>query len=276
MVKKVLKFQSSCEYFQTSRYVNDRFNSYTTGGNLHIKPSFTSEVFGEEFLTSGRVVIPPQECTESYNWGCDRTGSYDHIINPIRSARVDTRDSFAFKYGTLEIRAKMPAGDWIWPALWLMPKNSVYGEWPRSGEIDLMELRGNRQLFSGNTNVGNEHAGSTIHFGPSQSVKNQWPLHHYSKNRSPGFNENFNVYRLVWTPNLLQFLINGEIVGTVEAGSGFWNAGNFAGSGLPNPWAQGTTMAPFDQEFFIIINNAVGGTNYFSDDFENRNGGKPW
>lgn len=255
------------------RYVNDRFNSYTTGGNLHLKPTFTSDIFGENFLFSGRVVIPPNECTESFNYGCDRTGSNDHPINPIRSARIDTKNSFAFKFGTLEIRAKMPAGDWLWPALWLMPKNSVYGDWPRSGEIDMMELRSNRELFSGTTNVGVDQAESTIHFGLSPSVKNHYPLYHFSKNQQPGWNENFNVYRLVWTPNLLQFLINGIIVGTVEAGSGFWNAGGFTGT---NPWSGGSTMAPFDQEFFVILNLAVGGTGYFVDEFENRNGGKPW
>ena len=116
-------------------YVNDRANSYTTGGNLHIKPTFTSDIFGEGFLSSGRVIIPEWECTEEWNYGCDRTGGYDHIINPIRSARIDSSRSFAFKYGTLEIRAKMPLGDWLWPALWMMPKDSVYGQWPRSGEI---------------------------------------------------------------------------------------------------------------------------------------------
>lgn len=116
-------------------YVNDRANSYTTGGNLHIKPTFTSDIFGEDFLYNGRVVIPEWECTEYWNYGCDRTGGYEHIINPIRSARIDSSQSFSFKYGTLEIRAKLPLGDWLWPALWMMPTHSVYGQWPRSGEI---------------------------------------------------------------------------------------------------------------------------------------------
>lgn len=103
--------------FEFQWYVNDRFNSYTTGGILHIKPTFTSDVFGEAFMTSGRVFIHQNECTESYNNGCDRQGTRDNIINPIRSARVDTMNSFGFKYGNLEIRAKIPVGDWLWPAL---------------------------------------------------------------------------------------------------------------------------------------------------------------
>lgn len=116
-------------------YVNDRANSFSSNGVLHLKPTFMAEIFGEDFLTSGRVVIPEPECTDSSNYGCDRRGYPDSIINPVRSARVDSSPSFSFKYGTLEIRAKMPRGDWLWPALWLMPRYSVYGGWPRSGEI---------------------------------------------------------------------------------------------------------------------------------------------
>lgn len=102
--------------------MNDTQNSYTADGALHLKPTFTADVFGETFLRSGRVVIPPEECTQAALDGCDRQGMPDSIINPIRSARVDTWDSFHFKYGTVEIRAKNPGGDWIWPAIWLMPR----------------------------------------------------------------------------------------------------------------------------------------------------------
>lgn len=98
-------------------YVNDRSNTWTSGGNLHIRPTFTADVFGEDFVYWGRAVIPEHECTDSYNWGCDRTGNGENIINPIRSGLVSTWNSFAFKYGIMEIRAKMPAGDWLWPAV---------------------------------------------------------------------------------------------------------------------------------------------------------------
>lgn len=256
-------------------YVNDRFNSYTVGGNLHIKPSFTSDIFGNDFLYSGRVIIPPEECTHSWNWGCDRTGSYNNIINPIRSAILTSTNSFSFKYGTLEIRAKAPAGDWLWPALWMMPKHSVYGEWPRSGEIDLMESRGNRFLYAQGGHVGTEQVGSTLHFGPQSGV-NGWPTAHRTKNRVPGWNEDFHLYKLVWTTNSLQFYYDNEHIETISVGSGFWDRGNFGATGLPNPWTQGTIMAPFDQEFYIILNLAVGGTMFFDDSFTNRDSPKTW
>lgn len=138
-----------------------------------------------------------------------------------------------------------------------------------------MEGRGNRQLFSGSTNVGTEQMGSTLHFGPQWDI-NGWPSAHYTMNRSPGFNEGFHVYKLVWTPEYLQFLVDDEIVGTIEAGSGFWQRGGFDWTGMPNPWEGASPMAPFDQEFYIILNNAVGGTAFFPDTFESRNGPKPW
>jgi len=256
-------------------YVNDRQNSFITNGILNFRPSFTSDIFGETFLTTGRVIIPPGECTLAEWYGCDRQGTATNIINPIRSARLDTRNSFGFKFGTLEIRAKMPAGDWLWPALWLMPERSVYGGWPASGEIDLLEQRSNRQLYDGSVNVGVNQAGSTMHFGPRWDL-NGWRTTHNTRNQVPGFDANFHVYRLEWTPSGIRFLVDGNTILNVDAGAGFWARGGFASSGLPNPWLGGTIMAPFDQEFFIIMNLAVGGTNFFADHFVNRNSPKPW
>jgi beta-glucanase (GH16 family) len=218
------------------------------------------------------MIIPPNECTNSEWYGCDRSGNGESIINPIRSGKLFSWDSFSFKYGKLEIRAKMPAGDWIWPALWLIPRYSVYGGWPRSGEIDLMEMRGNRQLFNGDINVGVEQAGHTLHYGPNWD-QNGWPMAHGTKNRIPGFDQDFHNYTLVWSEEGLHFFIDGESIINMESGEGFWKRGNFNGE---NIWKDRPKSAPFDQEFFIIINNAIGGVNYFADSFENRPKPKPW
>ena len=69
-------------------------------------------------------------CTASWNNGCKRTGTSSLLLPPIKSARLRTQGKFAFKYGKVEISAKVSAGDWLWPALWLMPNNSTYGNWP--------------------------------------------------------------------------------------------------------------------------------------------------
>lgn len=167
--------------------------------------------------------------------------------------------------------------DKIWASQIYIFRHSVYGQWPASGEIDVMEMRGNRNLFAeGIYNVGSEQAASTLHFGPSTSVKNHWPMTHFSKNQQPGFNENFHLYKVSWSPTQLIFYVDNVVMATVNAGSGFWNYGGFGSSGLPNPWAGATVMAPFDQEFFIIMNLAIGGTNFFDDSFTNRYTPKPW
>lgn len=81
------------------------------GGNLHLRTTLTSSIFGEDFLTSGHAKIPADQCTNPENNGCERWGSTDEIINPIRSALLSSSESFSFKYGTMEVRARMPSGN---------------------------------------------------------------------------------------------------------------------------------------------------------------------
>jgi beta-glucanase (GH16 family) len=194
----------------------DSKNAFSKNGKLHIAPTTTASIYGEQYLKTARVVIPPDQCTWSANYGCDRTGHPDHIINPIRSAKMDTSDSFSFKYGKMEIRAKLPAGDWLWPALWMMPKKSTYGGWPRSGEIDLMESRGNRDLNAWNNKIGVQHVGSTLHFGPSPD-HNGFMSATYGKDSS-GYDKGFHLYKVVWTTNKIQFYVDNGLIGTVDAG----------------------------------------------------------
>lgn len=127
--KNLWKFENSMGIGGGSKefqwYVNDDENAYVEDGILHIKPTLTADIFGEEFLYTGNVAIPPEECTANIFSGCNKTGSLDNIINPIRSVRMNTYNSFSFKYGVLEIRAKMPSGDWLFPALWMNPRYSV-------------------------------------------------------------------------------------------------------------------------------------------------------
>lgn len=59
--------------------------------------------------------LPGDVCTGNSFWGCRREGNPEHIINPIQSARLRSSRGFNFKYGKVEVRAKMPKGDWLWP-----------------------------------------------------------------------------------------------------------------------------------------------------------------
>lgn len=88
-------------------------------------------------------------------------------------------------------------------AIWLLPRSNFYGSWPTSGEIDLTESRGNKQLFQNGQNIGSELSSSTLHFGPF------WPLNgyehaHFEKNTASnsGFDTGFNRFQLEWTPGM--------------------------------------------------------------------------
>jgi len=84
---------------------------------------------------------------------------------------------------------------------------------------------------------------------------------------------------MVWTPTQIQFSYDNQVMGVVDAGAGFWDRGGpaFQNSGYVNPWNGGTLMAPFDQEFYIIMNVATGGTAFFVDSWVNEGGNrKPW
>ena len=125
-------------------YTNNRSVSYVTNGTLHISPQLTSNWISTAGLNSADVNLwggdPATSCTNNGFYGCERTGGGGgNIINPIMSARLNTASSFSFKYGRVEIVAKLPKGDWFWPALWLFPSQGAYGDWPSSGEIDILK-----------------------------------------------------------------------------------------------------------------------------------------
>lgn len=147
------------------------------------------------------------------------------------SARIRTINKGDWKYGKIEMRAKMPYGKGIWPAFWMMPTDNVYGGWASSGEIDIMEYLGHQ------TNIVH----GTIHYGGS------WPNNTSSGGSytlpSGGFNDDFHVFTLEWEEGKIQWLVDGEVYSTKTS----WYSSAHA---FP---------APFDQRFHIILNLAVGG-----------------
>merc|ERR1712244_184682 len=96
-------------------------------------------------------------CTNNNIDGCKRDGK-DGILPPIMSGKVTSQA--ALRYGKVTVRAKIPQGDWLWPAIWMLPRSNAYGGWPRSGEIDIMESRGPPG------GAGDYGVNSTLHWGP--------------------------------------------------------------------------------------------------------------
>ncbi|XP_050510384.1 beta-1,3-glucan-binding protein-like [Diabrotica virgifera virgifera] len=264
---------------QFQLYHNNRSNSFVRDGNLHICPTLLADDNGEAFLYNGTISLngpyPIEHCTISGYDGCLRTGNDSIILNPIKSARIHSAYSFSFKYGRVESRVKVPLGDWLWPALWMKPRNNEYSSWPSSGEIDILESMGNKGYIKNGVNIGVQEVGSTLHWGP-YSALNRYPLTHYTLNNADGWNADFHIYEMIWNTTSITFLIDHVVLGSVSPpDGGFWELGNFS-TNTANPWAAGTKMAPFDQEFYFIINLAVGSTSWFSDYGVNDGYPKPW
>lgn len=157
-----------------------------------------------------------------------------------------------------------------------MPRDNAYGSgWPASGEIDILESRGNLNLKQNGENIGVERVGSALHWGPGGSM-NMHSLT-WNVNNGSGFNNDFHIYEMIWSPDNITFKVDDAITGHVmPMEGGFWEIGKFAELGYANPWSGGTKMAPFDQEFYFIVNLAVGGVSYFPDDAVNTPAKKPW
>jgi len=144
------------------------------------------------------------------------------------SSRMVTKNKGDWKYGRIDVRAKIPTGQGIWSAIWMLPTENVYGIWPKSGEIDIME------------NIGSEpdEILGTIHYG-----HDFWRFNSQKLELESGFyHDNFHVYSVLWTDVCIQFLMDDKEVGIP----------NTRTTVLP-------TTYPFDQLFHVILNIAVGG-----------------
>jgi len=190
-------------------YVTDAKNSYLEGGMLHIV-----------------AIADSPSGPEGGGSGNDGIVSKGHS-----SARLRSKDRGDFKYGRIEARLKLPFGQGLWPAFWMLPTDEAYGGWAASGEIDIMEAV--------NLNPSNEVHG-TLHYG------GPWPENTNSgDSTTPDTNawEDFHVYAVEWEEGEVRWFVDDLHYQTQT--DWFTTAGTFP--------------APFDQRFHIILNVAVGG-----------------
>ncbi len=144
------------------------------------------------------------------------------------SSKITSKGKQIFKYGRIDCRAKLPRGQGLWPAFWMLPEKSVYGGWPKSGEIDIMEMIGKEP----SKNYG------TVHFGPGPGSTQLGQ----SISLSSGiFYDEFHVFSLEWSENEIKWLLDGKLYST-------FSKKDF-----------GVNNYPFNEEFYFIINLAVGG-----------------
>lgn len=162
------------------------------------------------------------------------------------SGRINTLDKLKFKYGLVEVRAKLPPLLGSWPAIWMMGNNinSNSVGWPRCGEIDIMEMG---RVTGWNSILG------TLHWNAPDSAA--YPSYNHasigsdlltpSQNLSVGDSTTaFHVYRFEWTPTLAKWFVDGTLFLTIDISPGT---------------LLGSPDNPFHREFFLLLNNAMGG-----------------
>lgn len=143
------------------------------------------------------------------------------------SARIKSQGLFQFTYGKVEVRAKLPSGRGVWPAIWMLGRNFTSVGWPRCGEIDIMEYAGNRP---GQISAAIHNASS---YGNTQNTQTKSVENETSE---------FHVYSIEWDAEMIRFFVDGER---------FY---------VYSPYPKTPENWPFDADQFLILNVAMGGS----------------
>lgn len=174
------------------------------------------------FVEDGDLVIQPVRVVD------EETGEVSY-----QSGRINSRGGAEFQYGRIEARIKVPEGQGYLPAFWMMSRSESFGSWPRSGEIDIMEVLGSET----DTTYG------TIHFGnPHEERQSRYTLD------SGSFSSEYHVFSIEWEPGLIIWYVDDIEIGRTSD----WFTGATPTTARPYP-------APFNKPFYIIFNVAVGG-----------------
>ncbi|HBY07184.1 MAG TPA: glycosyl hydrolase family 16 [Chloroflexi bacterium] len=171
------------------------------------------------FIEDGMLVIQAQ--------------AEEYMGRKYTSARINTMVRAEFTYGRIEARAKLPNTQGIWPAIWMMPTIGKYGNWPASGEIDIMEFIGSEP----------DRVHGTLHYGNPHDYKTGT----YVFPDGETADLDFHVFVIEWEPREIRWYVDGQLfhqVGSDEWFTSYKNA---------------PETAPFDQPFYFILNVAVGG-----------------
>lgn len=183
-------------------WVNDELTYYTRQNKKNV------------YVENGELIIRAQK--EKLR-GADYT-----------SGCINTKYNGDWKYGRIEVRAKFSTGRGILHSIWMLPRDNLYGIWPASGEIDIMEHVGfdPGMIYSAIHNSAYNHV--------NHRNKSQWKY-------IESLHDNFHIYSVEWTPEKIDFLVDGEVYFTYEKKD------------------KTAKVWPFDKEFYLLFSSSVGG-----------------
>jgi beta-glucanase (GH16 family) len=218
------------------------YHTFTSVQPTQDATDYSNLVFSDEFAADGA----PDPSKWSYDlgaggWGNGELQTYTNnpanavvqggnlVITAVRngnsytSARLKSENKYEFRYGKVEFRAKLPAGAGTWPALWMLGQNYATNTWPACGEIDIMEHKG----FEPNIIHG------TVHY-TGRSGGNGVT----SRITATNVSSTYHIYKVIWSPQSIRFYVDNVLFHTVL----------------------NTNSLPFNSDFFLIMNVAMGGT----------------
>ena len=209
-------------------YTDRTDNTFVLDGFLHIKAL-------EEQFTG---------LDGSEDW--DNADELGTTTLPYTSGRIRTKGKGDWRYGRFEIRAQLPSGQGLWPAIWMLPTDWVYGGWAASGEIDIMEAVNLNTVYAPMKNS----VYGTLHFG------GEWPSNSQSGTSWQFFDDHpadtFHVYAIEWEEGEVRWYVDDIHFATQRSDGWFTQTADGTVIGGEDP-------APFDQAFHLILNVAVGG-----------------
>ncbi len=217
------------------------------GGGNEERQCYTARPQNIAVANGNLVITAIEEAWTGDAWPADMK---PHVADPdaqktgsFTSGKLTTQGKLSWRYGKMEMRARLPQGQGVWPAFWMMPRDNVYGTWAASGEIDILETINLGVICADCPAGGENRIYGSLHYG------GQWPDNVFSNRRHELpeiLNGGYHVFGLIWEEGRFTWTIDGQPYGSREAHEWFTT-----GSANPN--------APFDEEFYLIVNLAIGG-----------------